>query len=341
MKKRIITSYLKNRVSNKVSEKGGFVEDWTFDPQGRITINCGKGHYWPAKPHNLLSLDRWCPYCWGRKSWIGFEKRLAEVIHSKGGVLLSPYKNATSYVRIQCGAGHEWNATPSSIEGMNSWCPYCYGVKCDKPGGFEKRLRDIIESKGGVLLQEYTNNWTKVLIRCSQLHEWKVRPGHITESDSWCPICSKLHNLKREPLCNKILSDLTGGLFIKGRQEWIHSPSSDRTLELDGFCKELNLAFEHQGPHHYKIVPFPGQNLQKIQLHDKVKAERCEKCGVDLIVVPYHIPIKKLKNFIAEELTKIGNKRNCNLFVTIPPQNQPSSVQTVLLPPPGLHTNNL
>jgi hypothetical protein len=60
-------------------------------------------------------------------------------------------------------------------------------------------------------------------------------------------------------------------------------------LELDGYNKELTLAFEYQGEYHYRQVDVHHQSktLEEVQSYDKMKAELCEEKGVDLICVPY------------------------------------------------------
>ena len=47
-------------------------------------------------------------------------------------------------------------------------------------------------------------------------------------------------------------------------------------LELDGYCEELDIAFEYNGEQHYKYIPYfhnKGRTLEMQQLRDKQKAE--------------------------------------------------------------------
>lgn len=45
-----------------------------------------------------------------------------------------------------------------------------------------------------------------------------------------------------------------GKKFIKSRPKWLKSPKN-HSIELDGYCSELKLAFEYNGVQHYKFVP--------------------------------------------------------------------------------------
>jgi hypothetical protein len=78
-------------------------------------------------------------------------------------------------------------------------------------------------------------------------------------------------------------------------------------MELDGFCKELNLAFEYNGIQHYKFVKFFHRTLEKLkirQLDDIRKIELCKKNNINLIIIPYNI--KNIKTFILEKCEELG-----------------------------------
>lgn len=48
-----------------------------------------------------------------------------DVIKNKNGILMTPYINDKTKVRIQCENKHEWEATPNNVKAHNSWCPQC------------------------------------------------------------------------------------------------------------------------------------------------------------------------------------------------------------------------
>lgn len=62
---------------------------------------------------------------------------------------------------------------------------------------------------------------------------------------------------------------------------------NDRTilkgLELDVYIQKLKLAIEWNGIFHYKDIK--GNVLEKIQIKDKFKVEKCKELGIELIVI--------------------------------------------------------
>jgi len=100
---------------------------------------------------------------------------------------------------------------------------------------------------------------------------------HTLKKSKGCAICSVLP--RRETVLRQILEYLTGFKWPKQRVAWLLSPKR-RKLELDGYCKEVGCAFEHQGEQHYKFVAL----WSKCQNYDQLKVAGCRAEGVKLLV---------------------------------------------------------
>ena len=117
---------------------------------------------------------------------------LREVAKKNGGKLLSSkYLGAHNKLSWKCAKKHIWEATPSSIKHLKSWCPYCSG---NKPL-WVNNIYKIAEQKGGrCISKKYTNHDTKLKWECAKGHQWKQRAYNIYKG-TWCPTCAKISEL--------------------------------------------------------------------------------------------------------------------------------------------------
>lgn len=112
---------------------------------------------------------------------------------------------------------------------------------------------------------------------------------------------------KAEERAREIFETLTGYRFIKCRPKWLDN------LELDGFCRELKLAFEYNGPPHFDPdIYSTGNHLRdmlnifNIQNRDAFKIQRCEELGVKLISINQQtISLTCLRKYILNSLINI------------------------------------
>ena len=265
---------------------------------------CAKGHIWDAVPSSIQQ-GSWCPVCGGSKR-LTIEDMHKLAKKRKGKCLSIRYSNAYKKLKWQCAKGHIWKATSGSVR-HGSWCPVCNEIEKTKRITAHRltivEFNKIAKQHGGECMSdEYVNNCTKLKFKCAKGHIWNALPTNIKKG-VWCPICSQS---KEERTCRKIFEDLFCKKFPKKRPKWLVNPNSGWRLELDGYCKELGLAFEYNGEQHYNSKnPFFRKNrtLEYQQQLDKIKRKLCYKNNVTLITIPYFIRHKDLSTYITGELS--------------------------------------
>lgn len=104
------------------------------------------------------------------------------------------------------------------------------------------------------------------------------------------------------PLGEKILRSVMEQIFEyefpKKRPEWLVS-SEGKRLELDGYCEELGIAFEHHGSYHYQFSNFfhgEVSRFKKRQRLDKEKEKLVKMKGIKLVIIPEIFAMTKLDN---------------------------------------------
>lgn len=197
----------------------------------------------------------------------------------KNGICISG-KWSTKKMEWKCHKGHIWDESFYHINEGN-WCPFCSGRRRSANDMYNEIIEVVTKKGGKCLSSEYTNNSSLMLFECADKHQWHARPYNI-KSGKWCPYCSKYLNEKK---CRYILESLTKCKFPKHR--FIYK---NIRMEFDGFCEELNLAFEYQGEQHFRMIKgwhktASGFKLQ--QYRDKQKIIHCKKTKINIIIIPF------------------------------------------------------
>jgi len=281
------------------NSKGGLCLSKTCDEYSeKLLWKCSNGHEWFAEFGSVKS-GRWCRKCFDDSRRINNSHFLAE---KNCGKCLDgdKYINNKSLLAWQCRDGHIWNAAVANII-KGKWCPYC--AKNAKKTIVQ--MKNIAESRGGECLSNlYVNSQTKLLWKCSIGHLWQAIPNNIVKG-SWCPVCSGSIG---ERACTEILKQLTNNEFVKVRPKWLQG------LELDAYCKDLNLAVEYNGKYHYeKVFAFQNdESLENIKERDSRKRRLCKAQGVTLVVIDEVSPfdVQRLYDVIKKELIKNNIKFN-------------------------------
>ncbi len=99
---------------------------------------------------------------------------------------------------------------------------------------------------------------------------------------------------------------LTKRKFPKVRPRFLRNPQTGRNLELDGFCADLQLAFEYDGEGHHcwpNAFHRTREAFDRQQQRDALKNQLCENAGVTLLRVPHTIAFDEIEQFITESIS--------------------------------------
>ena len=288
-----------NDMRKIAASKGGVcLSKKYFNSRTKLKWQCSRGHVWEAAPSHIAST--WCPKCSGNKKYsIDYMNELAEV---RGGKCLSKnYINNKHKLRWQCKKGHAWHKSPHHIL-RGQWC-----IKCTLDKKLEEYKNIAIKKGGECISNEYISSSKDLKWRCAENHTFTMTPGSVKKG-SWCPRCSRYMS---EEICRYTFEELFNVRFSKKRPKWLNE-SSGHNLELDGYNKRLNLAFEYQGEQHYKPVKWSksvsnddAKEKLKIQKkYDNLKRNACKKNGVHLIVITYKNNLLNLPKLIKQKCEK-------------------------------------
>jgi hypothetical protein len=290
---------------NYAEQRGGRIVSSELNWAGAKTVlewECKQKHCWRSPFAGMEQTQRWCPHCSGNAR--GSIEEMHLLASSRGGKCLSnSYANSATPMDWECSDKHIWSATPLSIKNMGTWCPTCAGRRkvtieiCKK----------IAEQRGGKCLSNIYDSGKKLRWKCHFKHEWNAL-FYSVENGSWCPDCSTGLS---ERICRSLFQGIFRKDFPKKRPSWLVSLRGHR-MELDGYCEELNLAFEHQGRQHYTHISYFHENeesLKKRQIDDEHKRILCKKNGIKLVEIPeigHQLPLREVQSYIIEVCTQEG-----------------------------------
>ncbi len=166
-------------------------------------------------------------------------------------------------------------------------------------------MHKIAKKRGGQCLSEkFEGVKSNLRWECGLGHEWDATPDNVKNKNSWCPKCSYG---TAERTCRQFFERLFEKDFKKGQPDWLKSPKGGQ-MHLDGYNKELAIAFEYQGSQHFIFTPHFHKTIERFkqdQAYDKWKKEMCEKNKVKLIQVPYTLKIEEMENYIRKQYKKL------------------------------------
>jgi len=205
---------------------------------------------------------------------------LQDIAAQRGGFCLSKkYTASHDKYRWECKDGHRWLATASSVRG-SSWCKRCASSldEFKKAAGIDAMHKLAFDKGGNFLSNEYFGTKVKYKWECSVGHQWEALP-HPT---SWCPQCN---GSLGEEICRAYFEQIFKNSFPRKKPKWLTN-SRNNLMELDGYCPELKMAFEHQGEQHYTNTSYYKTNLKQRKLDDERKENLCIDNNIKLFIIP-------------------------------------------------------
>jgi len=273
-------NFIKDYVKNNFD--GYCLESEYKNVNSKMKFKCNKNHIFVSKWNYVKNSNNWCPECFGTKKPTLKEIKEFVKLKNDGKLISKSYENAISKLIFKCKENHIFKATWSNVKHGDRWCPICRG-------GVKKDLKEIklyVKEKynGECLTINYKNQETKMIFKCKEEHEFE-RTWREIKRDIWCSRCNPS---KGESFCRKFFEEKFGKEFPKIRPEWLTNENGNR-LELDGYCEELNIAFEYNGRQHYEIVKdfkMTEEDLLFTQEMDKIKKEKCLERDIILYIIP-------------------------------------------------------
>jgi len=231
-----------------------------------------------------------------------------------GLILLSiSYKNQYEKLLWQCKLKkHIIKTTLKRIKNSESkMCKFCYYEDIlSKPRTGISYIRDLEKKTGYKFVSpKYTSVNEKYLWECQLGHKWETSARQI-KTGSGCHVCHA-KNRKNAWFINEEKTRFIFESICKQKfpKKWIGKK------QLDGYCKNLQIAFEYQGIQHFQLTPrfhkTEDQFLSQIR-RDEEKRGVCQKMGIYLIEVPYTASSSRenLELFIQKQLEEIAVKKS-------------------------------
>ena len=232
------------------------------------------------------------------------EKRGLERTGVSGKCLSTLYINNYTHLSWECGKCNLiWNARPKDIK-QGSWCPRCAGNLKHTIEEMQELARErgieVTGEPGKCLSKKYFNIDTHLEWQCGRcLNTWKATPNNIKIKGSWCPYCSQS---KMESISRMYFERIFDAKFPTLSPKWLINPETANRMHLDGYNKQLKLAFECNGRQHYKFNELFHHNDYNEFLNQKrrdfYKKKLCIENGIILITIPYTLPTERINSHI-------------------------------------------
>lgn len=255
--------------------KGGIVLSTYEGSENDILVQCSNDHRWNTKSKYVRD-NRWCKECFMNRSRQA-KQNFYDLVTKNGGVVLGEYINTDTKILVRCRNDHEWKPIPYRIK-AGCWCPKCSG---HYPQQAKEDFFNAVAKKGGVVIGQYINVSTNVLIKCSCGNECSPKPCSV-KAGRWCPKCQ----------CSKGEAAVSNYLTKKNvRYKHNKAFMSNSQLRADFNIEDYELIIEFDGQQHFREIAYFGRkrSLEEQRESDLTKDMYCYHNKIHILRIPYTV----------------------------------------------------
>ena len=287
------------RVRDKVEKEWGgrLLSSEYIHAKSDLNIRCPKGHLFSAKWSDLNRKRNQrcpCPDCKQEKHsqrmhdnlrTVEELKKFARIEHEGDCLATSPVPmNTKVFWKCKNPLHEKFLACVSNVFYQRNWCRECdrerRRLHPPRLKISRKAVESLLKERGIEIIaplevDDWPGSKTRLTVRCADGHLWDAEASNLIYAKSGCPECRRRNG---EQITRAIFEATFGSEFPSCCPPWLEGKKG-RSLELDGYCESLKLAFEYQGPHHF--------TEDDVRERDALKREACLKQGVKLVEVEW------------------------------------------------------
>lgn len=309
-----------------VKNKGKLLSNTYINANSPLEWECRVGHTWSARLGSMRTRNVWCAKCAainrgnkrkGVKTNLTpdnkfSEHKIKEISSQNGYTFIRSWtQNWKTRFEVVCKNGHKQE---KCLETIKYGCKKCYcELKINThPVPKDKILKVCRDKNLEFISLEKIKSRLHIKVRCYEgEHENTIYWGNLQKEGRGCPQCGGHIS---EEIVRLYFETLFGMSFKSCFPDWLKSSRGTR-LQLDGYNKELKVAFEHQGYQHYSDTPdtFFLKDPKIRKMDDRRKIYLCKKQGVKLIVIPQLGEMTSLV-FLRKKIISFATKNDINLI---------------------------
>jgi hypothetical protein len=295
------------------------VQPFIFKNSGtKIHLKCNVDNYeWYATFHNLVYKKSGCGKCCKTAplTFNEYEKnitdRCAEINYTVTKPLIQKNKvNLKNNINLKCNIDNfEWSANYNNFVNNKTGCPKCNNVAKITQQYAEQIINERCCKINCILIEPFIfkTNKTKIRLKCNVCNNlFAPTYNGFIHGETGCGKC----NQSKGEL--NVMNYLNSKNIKYIREYKFDNCKYKRKLPFDFYLPENNTCIEFDGEQHFYVQNcWGGKNeLNIIQIRDKIKNEYCKRNNIKLIRIKYNEDAKEFLHDIDNQINLVCNEFN-------------------------------